>query len=198
MSGTKVRDDTLAYDASQRTVWDGQQVLAEIRYPGNSYELPDSMERDTSTLQPINRDPCIINCPPPTDTSPSHAQFYGRVIYTHGLGIDAPLWLTRVGYYSQGANSVTLTPLANWRAQYDTGASSLPIQAWPGYWTEARLLDRERDVEMPHWVGSLVEQGRDGTGQLYRRNRYYDPGTGRFTQEDPIGLAGGLNPYGCQ
>ena len=28
------------------------------------------------------------------------------------------------------------------------------------------------------------------------RNRLYDPLTGRFTQEDPIGLAGGLNVYG--
>ena len=37
---------------------------------------------------------------------------------------------------------------------------------------------------------------QDASGQLYRRNRYYDPATGRFTQEDPIGLAGGLNLYG--
>src|SRR5207249_773358 len=46
------------------------------------------------------------------------------------------------------------------------------------------------------WVGSLVVNGADGTGLLYRRNRYYDPASGRFTQEDPIGLAGGLNLYG--
>ena len=27
-------------------------------------------------------------------------------------------------------------------------------------------------------------------------DRYYDPGTGQFTQQDPIGIAGGLNLYG--
>jgi RHS repeat-associated protein len=46
------------------------------------------------------------------------------------------------------------------------------------------------------WHGSLIEDKRDGAGTLYRRNRSYDPQTGRFTTEDPIGLAGGLNLYG--
>ncbi len=31
---------------------------------------------------------------------------------------------------------------------------------------------------------------------MYDRNRYYDPVGGRFTQEDPAGLAGGVNLYG--
>ena len=33
------------------------------------------------------------------------------------------------------------------------------------------------------------------TGLHYNTFRYYDPNSGRFTQSDPIGLAGGLNLY---
>ncbi|MFJ2210741.1 RHS repeat-associated core domain-containing protein [Streptomyces sp. NPDC101062] len=35
----------------------------------------------------------------------------------------------------------------------------------------------------------------DGTGPLHYRNRYYDPETGRFISQDPIGYAGGTNLY---
>jgi RHS repeat-associated protein len=37
---------------------------------------------------------------------------------------------------------------------------------------------------------------QNATGMRDMRNRQYDPKTGRFTQEDPIGLAGGMNLYG--
>ena len=46
------------------------------------------------------------------------------------------------------------------------------------------------------WAGSLIRGSQDVSGLMYRRNRYYDPATGQFTQSDPIGSAGGLNTYG--
>jgi RHS repeat-associated protein len=48
----------------------------------------------------------------------------------------------------------------------------------------------------PRWFRHFLSRQADGSRLQYLRNRYYNPNTGRFTQEDPIGLAGGLNLYG--
>jgi RHS repeat-associated protein len=66
---------------------------------------------------------------------------------------------------------------------------------WPSEQVRA-YLDGAPPRDRGHWVGSLIHDQRDETGLLYRRNRYYDPTSGQFTQEDPIGLAGGLNVFG--
>jgi RHS repeat-associated protein len=76
-----------------------------------------------------------------------------------------------------------------------SGIDCYPID-WP-----ARIMSTFHEVSAPvggprSWFGTLVGEKRDGSGLLYMRNRYYDPKQGRFTQEDPIGLAGGLNLYG--
>jgi len=49
---------------------------------------------------------------------------------------------------------------------------------------------------VPTWLGSLAANGATESRRLHRRFREYDPATGQFTHEDPIGLAGGGNLYG--
>jgi RHS repeat-associated protein len=82
---------------------------------------------------------------------------------------------------------------ARWRCMTKSGESERCVALdWSAGWFPYRPA---RPV-FESWHGSMIEGKRDASGLLYRRNRYYDPGSGRFTQEDPIGLAGGLNLYG--
>ncbi|MEJ7812825.1 MAG: RHS repeat-associated core domain-containing protein, partial [Gemmatimonadaceae bacterium] len=167
---------------SVRVVWDGDQLLDEILF------TEQDPERDDVT---------------------AYGQYSGRVLYTHGLEIDQPLTATRVGYDSSGAcQAVAIAPDWDWRGQgyghatYKPGAACNPQMKWPKRYAYLKSLmwaQYESGVgaqEMGGFFGSLLTDQRDASGQLYRRNRYYDPQTGRFTQEDPIGLAGGVNLYG--
>lgn len=80
-----------------------------------------------------------------------------------------------------------------------SGVEMNPGILWPalGWSIQAEwhlLSDDVRQVRS--WYGSLVTGQTDRSGLQYRRNRYYNPESGQFTQPDPIGIAGGLNVYG--
>jgi RHS repeat-associated protein len=70
-----------------------------------------------------------------------------------------------------------------------------------GLWRESVLYRGGREVQRttPLEWGLLTEytgRPRDQTtGLQYNRARWYDPGSGRFISEDPLGPAGGLNLY---
>ncbi|MDE1464275.1 RHS repeat domain-containing protein, partial [Spartinivicinus poritis] len=52
--------------------------------------------------------------------------------------------------------------------------------------------------QVEHIQNNLRFQGQyfdEETGLHYNRHRYYDPGLGRFINQDPIGIKGGLNLY---
>jgi RHS repeat-associated protein len=49
------------------------------------------------------------------------------------------------------------------------------------------------DTNRLRWRGLMWES--DSTQLYYMRGRWYDPNTGRFMSQDPIGLAGGINQY---
>ena len=145
--------------------------------------------------------------------------------YTYGGAIDQPLSVVRMGYGDlrdtlttyggstyRVAQPFAIIPLWNSRGQPGLGAfadgtwrkcetaawssGSQPTTRcikinWPELWAGYARPQMFRDF----WHGTLLQDKQDGSLH-YRRNRYYDPATGRFTQEDPIGLAGGLNLYG--
>lgn len=124
--------------------------------------------------------------------SPSaSAAMYGTVRYWHAFGIDQPIAISKDG--------TNIVPHASWLGVYESGTSfagqDLRLSvAWPGQKTLAYL--QTPDYRPQSWHGSLIQQSVDQSGLAYRRNRYYDPASGQFTQPDPIGLAGGMNLYG--
>jgi RHS repeat-associated protein len=123
---------------------------------------------------------------------------YGLIGYTHAGGVDRPLVVWKG---SGGATSDVVVPHLNWRGLFGRGtnASGSPTAVtieWPGFQTSAYHKMGPTQLQTRTWMGSLLEGQRGAGGQMYMRNRYYDPATGQFTQPDPIGIAGGLNVYG--
>lgn len=212
------------FSAVRRTVWDGQQELWEIQMPGQ--DGSQYLENDTQPLPvqpylgvwPTTSPPCPVDLSKYSRFDPN--PHYGRVAYTHGLGIDQPVSLARIGlnrYYTptwicdagQPASFAPFAavPLWDWRGQADgavyAGGAAQHCQYISGTTRCVRAVPDKRwyayapgaSAEF-EWYGSVVGGKRDATGTMYRRARYYDPQNGRFTQEDPIGIAGGLNLYG--
>jgi RHS repeat-associated protein len=157
----------------QRFVWDGDRIVAEIQYPGDDGVSAADLERDTTSIVGESRN-------------------WGRVLYVHSSAMDHPLAVIRVGYgqpfHGQNVRWDPLVIVPHWnyegvvhgRAYYGPTPWMYPSGAYVGF----------------GWFGSLLADQSDANDVRYRRNRYYDPVTGRFTQEDPVHLAGGLNLYG--
>lgn len=196
---------------ARRTVWDGDRELYEIQaWAGWDGNYLEAAERDTGYVGLPKGSSISTNDWGEYDINP----FYGRVAYTHGLLLDQPLGVVRMGYgdmqdtlnaWYQTARKVepfVIVPLWNHRGQAGLGTyadggwrycqgNRCVFNTWSAMWAG---YIRPR-IRRNSWHGSLLDDKADGSGLNFRRNRYYDPGTGRFTQEDPIGLAGGLNAY---
>lgn len=213
------QDSSLPSDAAllcrvsllRRTIWDGDQELAEIQMPGDSTTTEQQYwENDTQDVLL----PTLTVNGSPADKNP----FFGRVVYTQGPSLDRPLAVYRMGYVvAEDTLGFALTPTSFglftinpfWSRDgeatlgaFETGnrinchtiagRPACVTLRWPFAFS---AYDRDRGFSRFAWHGSLLEGRRDASGLLYKRNRFYDPASGRFTQEDPIGLAGGLNLY---
>jgi len=105
--------------------------------------------------------------------------------YVYGPGIDEPIYMVTSSdsyyYHFDGLGSVI--------ALSDNTGNIIEIYTYSPY----------GEVGQPSGVGNpYLHTGREydyENGLYYYRARYYDPGTGRLLQVDPIGYSGGLNLY---
>jgi len=189
--------------AIQRFVWSGDNLLAEMQYPGGAATSSADLERDTASVT-------------------GQTGYYGRVLYTVDGALDQPVAVVRLGYgavdqgtyhsrdpfamaldwnqrgevYGQALYSAT--PLISCGSP-SSGSASCVYVLWAAlnaYFTCFGCNGYINPNSWGGWFGSITRGQMDGSGKVHKRNRYYDPATGRFTQEDPIGLAGGMNAYG--
>ena len=173
--------DTSCHDILVRYAWDGSVILGEFQAPGGDTSS-GVWERDAGLIGSLT----------------------GHVVYIHGLEMDRPLAVVRMdestehpAYMLQLHRDIRGT-VDSWTP--DASVCSTPCfntSGVPGLVGGLKATKRHTNFGPPSpWYGSLVYEGQDASGYLYRRNRYIDYASGRFTQEDPLGLAGGLNAYG--
>ena len=108
------------------------------------------------------------------------------------LGWDSVAWVLTYNVHDRAANGSLTSGWASTGFVDGSGTTEIVGPPWNADFNQWHGLG----LAAGNWWGTVFEDKRDASGQLYRRNGYYDPITGRFTQEDPAGLAGGINAYG--
>ncbi|WP_077663961.1 type VI secretion system tip protein TssI/VgrG [Rodentibacter caecimuris] len=150
-------------------IWDGSHLVQEIRHEQSAQNSPKTNRTFTYIYRHPNSYEPLAQCLARTDGQGNRIEH--EVNYFHCDQIGIPREMTD----SEGK--------LIWRGRYD---------AWGD-------LIRERypnNAAGTHQPFRLQNQYYDEeTGLHYNFLRYYDPITGRFTTQDPIGLQGGMNLY---
>jgi RHS repeat-associated protein len=108
--------------------------------------------------------------------------------FVHGPGLDDPL----TGVLRSGAQSYIYYWVTDGQGREFAVGDSMGRQAAPDGFSRWRYAGGTKAPD-----GFNSDRQNDGGVRpvSYFRNRVYDQQTGRWTQEDPIGVAGGLNMY---
>jgi hypothetical protein len=161
--------------AIERYVWDGSDLVQEIRYPGRHGIPEDSLEVDNGFVYQIFDRRLRPEDPEQIDTV--YSPHYGTTTCTHAGVIDRPLLIERMWYGQDTIKLGTVTALLHYDANgaVDEGTAvsgsvsgvALAGQGYWVYWPAADIRvygDRRSNGRPPSWFGELIDGMRDASG----------------------------------
>jgi RHS repeat-associated protein len=187
------------YFNSQELKWDGQYQLTEFKANGNSLERTgyDSLNRRAWTCRDGITNFYVY------DGEHVIAEVGGDgsllKTYVSGPGVDNWLAMT-VHTGSTALTYIYLTDhLGTVHALADANGTIVESYMYDAWGRILGVYDGTGNPLTESAVGNnILWQGREyswKTGLYYFRARWYDPITGRWVSNDPIGISGGLNQY---
>ena len=114
-------------------------------------------------------------------------------------GLDAPVAVRR--YSDAGALLGTWTLVSDRQGSTLGALDSLGAQIAAAQAVSRNPFGAVEGLAPAGWEAPVsgytgaAQSVSNGGGMVYLRNRWYDPQSGRFLTQDPIGLAGGVNLY---
>jgi len=189
---------------------DGRVVAATYDSPrGRLVRVVDSTFEGTGTTQPVTTDSLIYG----QSTAPDSPTELRTPVDTTKFAYDPTLGLTdsviapggyktKFRYFLTGTQrglvqkvidrGVRIVDTSAWTRSFDSLVTSFTYDHW----------GNDSTITTPKQVASIVQppmriraESQQAPGLSFYRNRYYDQNTGRWTQEDPVGIAGGINLY---
>jgi len=123
-------------------------------------------------------------------TSPGMVYYYvwlaGRPVAEVNTSNGSTIYYNFTDYMGTPEIQTSSTGSINWQAEYEPYGRVFAL----------RSNDVHQPLRLPGQVAEQFDTGANGaTTHSYNTHRWYQPSWGNYTQADPVGLLGGVNPY---
>ncbi len=175
------RNGRLTSDGAQSYVWDARNQLSQITGTTSAQFSYDALGRrsrksiNTVATQFLYDGPNVIQ-----ELSDGPAPV-AKATFLTGLSVDEAFGRTK----GTTKTEYLTDRLGNTVALSDASATLSTSYSYEPYGRVTQTGAPDDNAR------AFTGRENDGTGLLYYRARYYDPTSGRFLSEDPLGLAGG-------
>ncbi|MGQ0641250.1 MAG: hypothetical protein ACT4P6_10855 [Gemmatimonadaceae bacterium] len=192
--------EAFCFSAIERYVWDGDDLVREIRYQGSNTTPLDTLEADTGFVFTLSSQcpPFPNPCP---DTTFTLSQQYGTVTYGYDGVIDRPIVLYRkyYGIDSTSYGEATIYPQYNHRGDASGSTdneSPLALDRhvnWPALDTRVYGFIGA-GAQTRTWFGSVIQQGQEATGLQFQAQSLLQRRTRRVHAGRPDWASGRNEP----